>query len=78
MSCRARPCYPFVFGLGLLLLATSRVTRWLLVILFPWSLVGGSAAVVLAVPQDWVLLVSGVIVVPLLVLRDRHLKVAAA
>jgi len=39
--------------------------------------VGGSAAILLDVPQDWLLLVSGLIAVPLIVIRDRHARVAA-
>jgi hypothetical protein len=31
-----------------------------------WSLIGGSAAILLAVPQDWALLVGGVVAVLLL------------
>ena len=31
------------------------LTRWLLAIPFIWSLIGGSAAFLLDVPQDWVL-----------------------
>lgn len=49
---------------------------WLLVI--PWSLIGGSAAVLLHVPQDWLLLVSGLIAVPLIIVRDRAVQRLAA
>jgi hypothetical protein len=42
-----------------------------LVIPFLWSLIGGSAAILLDVPQDWVLLGCGVVAVPLILLRDR-------
>jgi hypothetical protein len=53
------PCPVTIFTLGLLLLAAP-MPRWLLAIPFIWSLVGGSAAFLLGVPQDWVLLASGV------------------
>jgi hypothetical protein len=66
------PCPVTIFTFGLLLLTVRPVPRWLLVIPFIWSLIGGSAAIVLHVPQDWVLLVSGCIAVPLLVFRDRQ------
>ena len=54
------PCPVTIFTLGLLLLARP-MAWWLIVIPFLWSLVGGSAAYLLAMPQDWVLLVSGVV-----------------
>ncbi|MDP3074905.1 DUF6064 family protein [Bradyrhizobium sp.] len=66
------PCPMVIFTFGLLLLTVRPVPRWLLVVPFIWSLIGGSAAILLQVPQDWLLLVSGVITVPLLVLRDRQ------
>jgi hypothetical protein len=53
------PCPVTIFTFGLLLLASSPVSRWILVIPFLWSLVGGSAAFLLGVPQDWLLLISG-------------------
>jgi hypothetical protein len=66
------PCPTTIFTFGLLLLTARRVPRWLLVVPFVWSLIGGSAAVLLNVPQDWLLLVSGCIAVPLIVFRDQH------
>ncbi|CAN7767178.1 DUF6064 family protein [Variovorax sp. LjRoot290] len=66
------PCPVTIFTLGLLLLTTTPVSRWLFVIPILWSLVGGSAAILLGVAQDWLLLFSGV-AVPLVVLRNRNL-----
>lgn len=66
------PCPVVIFTFGLLLLTVRPVPRWLLVVPFIWSLIGGSAAILLQVPQDWLLLVSGAITVPLVVIRDRH------
>jgi hypothetical protein len=71
------PCPVTVFTFGLLLLTTSRVPRWLLVVPFVWSLIGGSAAILLNVPQDWLLLVSGFIAAPLIVFRDKWATRAA-
>jgi hypothetical protein len=53
------PCPVTLFTVGVLLLATT-APWWLLVIPFAWSLIGASAALLLAMPQDWPLLVSGV------------------
>ncbi|KAF0097418.1 MAG: hypothetical protein FD144_5151 [Rhodospirillaceae bacterium] len=64
------PCPVTMFTFGMLLLTTQPLPRWLLVIPFVWSLIGGSAAIVLGVTQDWLVLVSGFIAVPLIVLRD--------
>jgi Family of unknown function (DUF6064) len=58
------PCPVTLFTFGVLLLATPVIPRRLLVIPLLWSLVGGSAAVLLGVPQDWPLLVSGICLVP--------------
>lgn len=60
-----------IFTFGLLLLTTAPVSRSILIIPFVWSLIGGSAAFALSVPQDWLLLVSGVVAIRMLVLRDR-------
>lgn len=59
------PCPLVIFTFGMLLLARSRVPRWLLAVPVVWSLVGGSAAFVLGVPQDAVLLLSGLSVLPI-------------
>lgn len=65
------PCPMTLFTFGVLLLTTVPVPRWLLIIPLAWSFVGGSAAFMLGVPQDWPLLFSGLTIV-LLVLRDRQ------
>ena len=64
------PCPVTIFTFGMLLLTGARVARRLLALPLAWSLVGGSAAFLLGVAQDWPLLVSGLAIV-LLVLRDR-------
>jgi Family of unknown function (DUF6064) len=56
------PCPVTIFTFGVLLTSVS-VPTGVVVIPLLWSVVGGSAAVLLGVPQDWVLLASGVGVV---------------
>ncbi len=60
------PCPVTLFTLGLLLLTTAPVPRGLLVIPLLWSLIGGSAAILLDMPQDWPLLFSALVILPLL------------
>jgi hypothetical protein len=60
------PCPVTLFTFGVLLLAQGPVPRRLLVVPLLWALVGGSAAFLLAVPQDWPLLIGGLLVMPLL------------
>jgi len=66
------PCPVTIFSFGLLLLATRPLPRFALVIPLLWSLIGGSAAVLLSVRQDWLLLVSGPISGWLIVLSERR------
>jgi hypothetical protein len=58
------PCPVTLFSFGVLMLAQRPVPRRLLVIPLVWALVGGSAAFLLGVPQDWPLLTGGLLVVP--------------
>ncbi|HXE49093.1 MAG TPA: DUF6064 family protein [Ramlibacter sp.] len=60
------PCPLTLFTFGVFFLASAPVWGWLLVIPVVWSVIGGSAAVLLQVPQDWLLLFSGLSVIPLL------------
>lgn len=62
----AAPCPTTIFTIGVLLIGSWHTSRWLLIIPGVWAAVGGSAAVLLHVPQDTgliatlvVLLVSG-------------------
>ena len=67
------PCPVTIFTFGLFLLTTEPIPRRLLVIPVVWSVIGGSAAFLLAIPQDWLLLVSGITVLALL-RRDAELR----
>jgi Family of unknown function (DUF6064) len=71
------PCPVTLFTLGLFLLSARPVPRRLLIVPLAWSLVGGSAAFFLRIPQDWLLLVSG-LAVPFIVRRDASPPAAAA
>jgi hypothetical protein len=64
------PCPLVIFTFGVLLLADALPLR-LLIVPLVWSLVGGSAAFLLQVPQDWALLFSGILVAAALLDR-RH------
>lgn len=64
------PCPLTFFTWGLLLLARPAPPWSVVAVPLLWSLVGGSAAFLLSVPQDWPLLASGLVVLPLL-LRKR-------
>lgn len=57
------PCPVTIFTFGLLLQTERRQPPWALIAIpLIWSLVGGSAAFLLGVVQDWVLLLSGIVV----------------
>ncbi len=68
------PCPTAIFTIGVLMLGDWKVTRWLLIAPVLWSFIGGSAAVLLDVPQDYALIVSGILVVGIAAgsLRSRH------
>lgn len=59
------PCPVTIFTLGMLLLTRRPPPVFLFVVPVLWSLVGGSAAILLGVPQDWLLLASGAVAVVL-------------
>jgi len=65
------PCPLVLFTFGVLMLAVGRVPWMLLVVPGAWSLVGGSAAFLLDVPQDWPLLFAGLLLPALLLRRPR-------
>jgi hypothetical protein len=65
------PCPVTIFTFGILLLGTKPVPRLVLVVPLIWSVIGGSAAVLLDIPQDGLLLVSGLIFIPLIMFSNR-------
>ena len=68
------PCPTTIFTVGVLLLGNWRAVRWLLIIPAIWSLIGGSAAILLQVPQDAGLLASLTIILALAIRRRRGLS----
>jgi hypothetical protein len=55
----AVPCPTTLFTAGILLATASPVPRWLLVVPVLWSLIGGSAALLLGMAPDLMLFVAG-------------------
>jgi hypothetical protein len=71
------PCPTTIFTFGILLWAIKAVPVYLLVIPLLWSIIGMSAAVNLRVPQDYGLVVAGLLGTALILNRDRKAKRAA-
>jgi hypothetical protein len=71
------PCPATIFTFGVLLWATKPVPLYLVIIPLLWSLIGASAAINLRVPQDYGLLVAGIVGTLLVVVQNRRLKRAA-
>lgn len=57
------PCPTTIFTIGVLLFGRASPTRWLLILPVIWAGIGGSAAVLLGIPQDYALIASGVIAI---------------
>jgi len=68
------PCPTTIFTFGILLWAIKSVPAYLLVIPLIWSIVGMSAAVNLRVPQDYGLVVAGVLGTALILIQNRKAK----
>src|SRR4030042_5004226 len=71
------PCPTTIFTFGILLWTTKSVPAYLLVIPLLWSIVGMTAAVNLRVPQDYGLVVAGVLGTLLILIQDRKGKKVA-
>lgn len=67
------PCPTTIFTFGLLLWTDARMPLGIVVIPAVWSLIGGSAAVSLGVPQDYGLIAAGVLGTIAIVGANRRL-----
>jgi hypothetical protein len=65
------PCPTTIFTFGLLLWTDTKLPKNVLIITFLWSLIGSSAALTLGIFEDTGLLVSGILGVALIIMRDR-------
>ena len=68
------PCPTTIFTFGLLLWTARPVPPYLLIIPLVWSLIGMSAAVNLGVPQDYGLVVAGILGTVLILIQNRSPK----
>ena len=66
------PCPTTIFTFGLLLWATKPVPGYLFLIPLCWSIIGMSAAVNLQVPEDYGLVVAGILGSVLILIRNRR------
>jgi hypothetical protein len=65
------PCPTAIFTFGMLLWTSRSVPVYLLVIPLLWSIVGMSAAVSLHVPQDYGLVIAGILGTVLILIKNR-------
>lgn len=72
------PCPTTIATFGFLLWATRRVPLWILWIPLAWSFIGGSAAVQFGIPEDYGLLVVGLMGTALVLLKNGRIKAADA
>jgi Family of unknown function (DUF6064) len=63
------PCPTTIFTIGLLMLGSWRTARWLLMIPGLWGVVGGSAAILLGVPQDYGLILATLLALGIAIAR---------
>ena len=71
------PCPTDILTIGALLTTRGLAPAALAIIPIIWGMIGGSAAVLLGVPTDYVLLGAGVLMAALLIARRVHPPVAA-
>jgi hypothetical protein len=67
------PCPTTIFTFGMLLFVDKRISPWIIVIPFVWSLIGTSAALNFGIKEDAGLLFSGITTISLIIYRNRKL-----
>ena len=67
------PCPTTIFTFGILLWSKNVIPWYFLIIPLLWSLVGMSAAINLGVPQDYGLVVAGILGTAMILMRNRRL-----
>jgi hypothetical protein len=65
------PCPTTILTFGLLLWASERVAKYILVIPFLWAVIGFSAAVNLKIREDLGLFIAGVVGIVMTIIKDR-------
>jgi hypothetical protein len=68
------PCPATVFTFGVFLFARTRVPWYLFILPLLWSLVGMSAAINLRVPQDYGLVIAGIVGTVIILVKNREGK----
>ncbi len=71
------PCPTTIFTWALLLMSVPRTPLRLPIIPLIWSLIGGTAAYFLGVPEDLALPLTAVIALKMIVWRNRHIRKSA-
>ena len=71
------PCPTTIFTFGVLLLARPAAPAWLFVIPVIWSVIGGSAALLLGVREDFGLIAAGLAAILVLLFPRRGLMQGA-
>lgn len=72
------PCPTTIVTFGILLWASRPVPIWVVVVPALWSLIGGSAAFQFGIPEDYGLVVAGVVGTVMVVMKNRRLKETVA
>lgn len=68
------PCPTTIFTFGILLFSFSKISPWVIIIPFLWSLVGFSAAFSLGIKEDTGLVVAGLLSVAMILYRNKSSK----
>lgn len=68
------PCPATIFTFGMLLWTTNSIPIYLLIVPLLWSLIGMSAAINLRVPQDYGLVMAGVLGTVLILIQNHKAK----